>query len=324
MEAPTLPPPAEVRLLDTAVRGRAARAVRARLRRMEPVVLVAPPWAAVPRFLEDLSLDLAVGEPAVGCRAVSFRSCWGRPRAEVWQLTLQLFGQLGQRGWHRSVPSTVADRRGFRFALESTLERAQAESPYRVALLARDIEALPVEVLEDVAATWSDFRERHAVDRRCTVLLATSESVGWLKLGTAPGVALVDFADGEARESIVARTGPMPVQEVEAVTRLTGGIPSVLDKVAEVARRTGSLPTDAQGVLECMGPIAREMRAAVDQAVAHDPLADRLLSLRPDEPEPEAPEVDTPLIRAGLVRRVRSAGGDKVQLRAPILHTIIG
>lgn len=324
MAAPTLPPPSELRLLDTAVRGRAARAVRARLRRMEPVVLVAPPWAAVPRFLEDLSLDLAVGEPAVGCRVVSFRSAYGRPRAEVWQLTLQLFGQIGLRGWHRHSPTTVADRRGFRYALESILERAHAESPHRVALLGRDIESLPVDVLEDVAATWSTYRERHAVDRRCTVLMATSESVGWLKLGTAPKVQLVDFASPEATESIIARTGPMPMRDVEAVTRITGGIPTLVDKVADVARRTGRLPTEPRELLECMGPVAAEMRAAVDQAVSLDPLADRLMSLRPDEPETEAPEVDVPLLRAGLVRRVRAPGGDKIQLRAPILHTLIG
>jgi hypothetical protein len=291
---------------------------------MEPVVLVAPPWAAVPRFLEELSLDLAVGEPAVGCRVVSFRSAYGRPRAEVWQLTLQLFGQLGQRGWHRAMPTTVADRRGFRFALEAILERAHSESPHRVALLARDIEALPVDLLEDVAATWSAYRERHAVDRRCGVLLSTSESVGWLKLGTSPGVQLVDFAESEASESIIARTGPMPLRDVEAVTRITGGIPTLVDKAADAARRMGRLPTEPHELLECMGPVAHELRSAVDQAVSLDPLADRLMSLRAGEPEIEAPEVDTPLIRAGLVRRVRAPGGNKVELRAPILHTLIG
>ena len=291
---------------------------------MEPVVLHAPPWAAVPRFLEDLSLDLAVGEPAVGCRVVSFRSAYGRPQAEVWQLTLQLFGQLGQRGWHRSTPTTVADRRGFRYALESVLERAHAESPYRVALLGRDVEALPVDVLEDLAATWSGYRERHPVDRQCAVLLATSESVGWLKLGNAPKVQLVDFAESEASASIVSRTGPMPVRDLETVTRITGGIPTLVDRVAEVARRSGSLPSEPYEVLDCLGPVARELRSAVDQAVSLDPLADRLVSLRPGEPELEAPEVDTPLIRAGLVRRVRAPGGDKIELRAPILHTLIG
>ena len=324
MVAPTLPPPAELRLLDTAVRGRAARAVRARMRRMEPVVLVAPPWAAVPRFLEDLSLDLAVGEPAVGCRVVSFRSAYGRPQAECWQLALQLFGQLGQRGWHRAGPTTVADRRGFRFALESVLERAHTESPHRVALLARDVEALPVDILEDVAATWSAYRERHAVDRRCAVLLATTESAGWLRLGTAPKVALVDFADSEASASIISRSGPLPVKDLERVTRITGGIPSLVERAADAARRTGVLPTDERELLESFGPVAGELRAAVDQAIAHDDLADRLVGLRPGATEAEVPEVDTPLIRAGLLRRVRAPGGTQVELRAPILQTLIG
>lgn len=322
--APTLPPPAEIRLLDTAVRGRAARAVRARLRRMDPVVLVAPPWAAVPRFLEDLSLDLAVGEPAVGCRVVSFRSAYGRPKAEVWQLALQLFSQLGQRGWYRAAPTTVADRRGFRYAMESVLERAHRESPHRVALLARDVEALPVDVLEDIAAIWSGYRERHAVERRCSVVLGTTESAGWLKLGSAPRVELVDFASDEATASLLSSVGPMPEQDVKRVTHLTGGIPALVDAVAATARRTGHLPTEPRDVLECLGPVAGELRTAVDHAIALDPLADRLTSLRPGEPDTEAPDVDTPLLRAGLVRRVRAPGGDKVELRAPILHTLIG
>ena len=322
--APSLPPPAEIRLLDTAVRGRAARAVRARLRRMEPVVLVAPPWASVPRFLEELSLDLAVGEPAVGCRVVSFRSAYGRPKAEVWQLALQLFSQLGQRGWHRATPTTVADRRGFRYALESVLERAHSDSPHRVALLGRDVEALPVDVLEDIAATWSSYRERHALERRCAVLLATTESARWLKLGSAPRVELVDFAGDEASASLRTRMGPMPERDVASVVRLTGGIPDLVDRVATAARRTGDLPTDPHEVLDCLGPVAGELRVAVDHAIALDSLADRLVSLRPGEPEKEVPEVDTPLVRAGLVRRVRAPGGSRVELRAPILLTLIG
>lgn len=324
LSAPTLPSPADMRELDTALRGRAARSVRARLRRMEPVVLTAPPWAGVPRFLEDLSLDLAVGEPAVGCRAVSFRPVHGRPRAEAWQLTLQLFGQLGQRGWHQAAPSSVADRRGFRWALEERIEAAHASSPHRVALLARDVEHLPVELLEDVAMVWSDYRERHAVDRRCTVLLATTDSADWLNLASAPKVELVDFADAEAVSSIVGRCGPMPVADLAEVARLTGGVPGLIEKVSDVARRTGALPVRPADLLECLGPVAGELRAAVDQAIAHDPLADRLMSLRPGELTEEEPEVDVPLLRAGLLRKVRSGDGPRIALRAAVLRHLIG
>ena len=289
---------------------------------MEPVVLVAPPWAAVPRFLEELSLDLAVGEPAVGCRVVSFRAAYGRPRAEAWQMALQLFGQLGQRGWHRAAPVTVADRRGFRWALERLLEQAHSATPHRVALLGRDVEALSVDILEDIAAAWSAYRSRHPVDRRCAVLLATSESAGWLHLGSAPKVELVDFAADEAVRTITGRTGPLPRAELQAVTRLTGGIPGIVEKVAIAARRARRLPTTTHEVVECLGPVSGELRAAVDQAIAHDHLADRLMSLDAETPEPLELEVDTPLLRAGLVRRVRSPRGDLVELRAPLIKSL--
>lgn len=321
--APTLPPPSELWVLDTALRGRAARAVRGRLRRMEPVVLVAPPWAGVPRFLEDVSLDLAVGEPTVGCRTVSFRSAAGRSQAEAWQIALHLFGQLGQRGWRRSAPATVADRRGFRWALEQVLEEAHRSAPHPVALLAHDVERLPLELLEDIASAWAGYRDRHPVDRRCTVLLATTDAADWLQLGPAPQVALVDFAAPEVESALTSVAGGLPARELESVARFTGGIPGLVERIGDVARRSGRLPRGPREMLASCGPVERELRAAVDQAIAHDQLADRLVSLRPGEPEPVEPTVDTPLLRAGLVRRVRRAGGELIELRAPVIRDLI-
>lgn len=175
-----------------------------------------------------------------------------------------------------------------------------------------------------MAMVWSDYRERHAVDRRCTVLLATTDSADWLNLASAPKVELVDFADAEAVSSIVGRCGPMPVADLAEVARLTGGVPGLIEKVSDVARRTGALPVRPADLLECLGPVAGELRAAVDQAIAHDPLADRLMSLRPGELTEEEPEVDVPLLRAGLLRKVRSGDGPRIALRAAVLRHLIG
>ncbi len=314
---------ADQHALETALRGRSARKVRAHLRRMEPVVLLAPRWSDVPGFLEELSLDLAVGEPAVGCRTVSFRTLKGRTVGEAWQFTLHVFGQLGRRGWRHRQPTTVADRRGFRWSMEQLLETAHREAPHRVALLAHGAEHLPVEVMEDLAACWSDYRERHPEGRRCTVLLAGSVDAPWLSLLGSRRVELDDYGEAEAAAAIVGAAGPLPIATLAETARFTGGIPRLVRAVGEAARR-GGVPDSPEALLLAAGPVADEMRGAVDIVSAHDHLADRLHMLEPGEPLPEVEEVDHPLRMAGLVRRVRVPGGPAVVLRAPAIRTLLG
>lgn len=313
----------EQRYLETALRGRTARKARAHLRRMEPVLLLTPRWSATRQFLEDLALDLAVGEPAIGCRTVDFRPLKGRTLGEAWQFSLHVFGQLGQRGWRHRQPTMVADRRGFRWSMEQLLEAAHRAAPHRVALLAHGAEHLPVELIEDLTSCWTDYCERHPEGRRCTLLMAGSVNAPWLEFSDASRLELADYGETEAAAAIVGRAGPLPIRIIEGAARFTGGIPSLVEAVGRQARERRVLPVEEDILLASMGPITDEIQGAVDIVTAHGELADRLHMLRTGEPSEEVEEVDHPLRMAGLVRRVRAHGANHVALRAPAIKLLI-
>lgn len=314
----------EQHAIETALRGRASRKARAHLRRMEPVVLLTPRWSASARFLEDLALDLAVGEPTVGCRTVDLRPLKDRSVGEAWQFVQHVLTQLGQRGWSQRRPQSVVDRRGFRWSLEQLLEEVHHEAPHRVALLAHGAQHLPVEVIEDLATAWEDYTERHPEGRRLTLLLAGSQAARWLKVGAAPQLDLADYGEAEAAAAIVGRAGPMPLRHLEEVARFTGGIPSLVEAVGRAARTHGELPLRPNELLQSMGRLADEMRGAVDIVAASDPLADRLFELLDGEPAQARPEVDMALVQAGLVRELRVGGDAQVALRAPAIAALVG
>lgn len=310
--------------LETALRSRAARKVRAHLRRMDPVVVRTPRWSAPASFMEDLALDLAVGEPAIGCRTVSFRPLKGRTVGEAWQFTLALFGQLGRRDWHPAAPATVADRRGFRWAMEQQLEQAHAESPHRVALLAHGAEHLPVEIIEDITWVWHAYCDRHPEGRRCTLLLAGAVDADWVRMGESARVDLADFGEAEAAAAIVGRAGPMPFHHLESVARFTGGVPGLVEQIGLHARAQGRLPMHRQELLGALGGVADEMRGVVDIVASQGELWDRLQQLMPGAEIAEVPELDAPLVTAGLVRRIPNARVNRVSLRAPAIIDLLG
>lgn len=321
VEAPPLS--AEARFLETALRSRAARKARAQLRQMAPVVLRAPRWSAVGPFLEELALDLAVGEPGIGCRTVSLRTLHGRGLGEGWQFVLHIFGQLGRRGWSPSVPASVADRRGFRWALGRLLDEAHAAAPWRLALLAHGAEHLPFEIVEDIGLAWDEYRARHPEGPRVTVLLAAPPGARGVTLPGAAEVDLSDYAEAEAAAALVGRSGPLPVRLIEAAARFSGGVPDLIDTLGRQAR-AGGLGADPHALLGALGPMADEMRGAVDIVSAHDDLSDRLYGLLSGEPGRLVPAVDQPLLDAGLLRPVRAAGGPQVALRTPALALLVG
>jgi hypothetical protein len=321
-EAPRFDP--EQHFLETAVRGRTARKARAHLRRMEPIVLFTPRWGGVGRFIEDLALDLAVGEPAIGCRSVSFQPVAGRPLAEAWQFVQHVFQQVGQRGWSPRLPTSIADRRGFNWALEQALEEIHANVPHRVALLAHGAEHLPVQIIEDLTRAWTEYAIRHPEGRRATLLLAGSAAAPWLSVGDAPRVSLSDFGSAEAAAAIVGRAGPLPLRHLERVARFTGGVPGAVEQIGRAARAAGGLPSRPEELISALGPLADEMRGAVDIVAAHDHLADRLYELADGEARDAVPEVDQPLLLSGLARIVRRPEGDGTAIRAPAIAALLG
>jgi hypothetical protein len=291
---------------------------------MEPVVVLSPRWSQPLSFLEELALDLAVGQPAIGCRTVRFRELKGRRLPEVWNHLVEVFQRFIPSGRQPEVPSSVADRRGFRWSLATLLEQAHALSPHRVALLACEAEHLPLSVLEDLTLTWSTYCERHPHQRRCTLLLAGSVQAQWLSIGAAPRVELADYSQAEAIAAMMARAGERRPKDIRSIARFTGGIPGIVDRVGAHFAEHGSFPSTRDELLHILGTLGDEMRGAVDIIAADSGLSERLERLMRGESLPESSQLDEPLRMAGLLRLVPSHGGPRVALRAPAIAALLG
>jgi hypothetical protein len=306
---------------ESALRARTGRRVRTNLRRLEPVAMLTPRWSAPQGFLEDIALDLAVGEPSIGCRTVSFRPLLGRSNAEAWNFILRVLADLPNTGWQQRPLPMVVDRRGFYYAAEQLLDEAHAEAPYPVALLAHSCEHLPVDVLEDVALVWARYAERARDERRCTVLLAGSVDTPALDVGGAARTELSDFGEAEAAAALVMQVGAIPPRLLERAARFSGGVPAV---VAALGRGAGDgvFPGQPEEMIRAMGPLADELRGAMHNAMTDPDVTERLHALMRGEPLVEEPSVDRTLLMSGLSRRTRSVGASMVELRSPALAAL--
>ena len=309
--------------VEEALRSRAARRVRLHVRRMEPVAVRTPRWSEPASFLEDLALDLAVGEPGIGCRTVNLRPLKGRKASESWQFTLHVVAQLGSREWRHRPPAMVADRGGFRFALGQLIEEAHRNVPHPVALLAHGAEHAPMEIIEDLAAVWGEYSSHCPAGRRATLVLAGTSTHAWWPMADAPRVDLADFGSAEAAAAIVGQTGNLPFSTLRKAAHFTGGVPGLVDAVSDRIRKDAVLPQEDDALLASLGPMADEIRGAVDIVHMDSALADRLYDLVIGEPVTRAPEVDDALTMAGLVRDVKSHGEDKIQLRTPAISALL-
>lgn len=310
--------------IEAALRGRTARKVRTHLRRLEPMVLTTPRWSKPQTFLEELALDLAVGEPAISCRTVSFRPLKGRRAPEAWHFVLQILSQLCSDEWSDRPVPMVAGRNGFRTLALDLLMDAQerfSERGSAVALLGHGAEYLPIEALEDLSRVWSDFVRWYPTERRTTMLLAAAIDVPSLVLEDAARVPLADYGEAEAAAAIVGRSGLAERTPLESAARFSGGIPAIVDAVATGS--TGGVPRTRDGLVKAMGPLTDEIRSAVDIVRADTWMSCRLDDLLSGEPLTEEPEVDDRLMMAGLLRRVRLPGEDRVMLRAPAIATLV-
>ncbi len=310
--------------IEGAPRARLARRIRGHLRRLEPIAMLTPRWSAPQGFLEDLALDLAVGEPEIGCRTVSFRPLMGRTAPEAWNFLLRVLGDLASADWSARILPMVCDRRGFYNAAAMLLDQAQADAEYPIALLAHGAEHLPIEVLDDVARVWTRYVESVRSDRRCTLLLAGSVATPVFEAGAHTRIDLADFGEIEATESLVLQLGAVDPAEVERAARFSGGVPAIVQALASGVARADELPTSPQELLRAVGPVGDEIRGAVQSALTTPDTSERLHALLDGEPQLEEPDVDEALLLAGVIRRVRRVGGPHVALRSPAIAVAAG
>lgn len=277
----------------------------------------APRWSAPQEFLERLALDLAMGEPRLLCRTVSFRPIMGRTAAEARNFVLRLLTDLHDGGESRPLP-IVMDRRGFTRAASDLLESAHRESAQPVALLGHGAEHLPVEVLEDLGLAWRLYSGWAGEHHRCTLLVAGS--VDAIALGqNALSVELTDLSDAEVADTLLRHYGSVPSGMLEPVVKICGGVPGVLDAMLAGITQARHLPTTAGDALKRVGTVGEELRGAVQGVLASPEIAERLHVLADGAAHREDPDLDRDLLMVGLARRARQPGPPHVVLRAPLL-----
>jgi len=314
--------PAQHRL-EQGIRGRAARRIRTHVRQMRPVIVAAPRWSNPAGFLEDLALDLAVGLPGIGSRVVDLRPLKGRRASEAWQFTLHVLGQLGRQEWTRQIPSMPVDRGAFRFALMELLEEAHRAADHDVALLAHGAEHMPVEIIEDLNEAWVTYWATHPQGARCTLLLAMASGAGDVRIGPSTTIDLVDLGQMEAAYIIGGGVEGLDQTQLSAVARFTGGIPGLVTAAGKRVRSGSELPEEPALLLHSLGPLADDIRGAVDIVQMDNVLADRLDSLLDGDPAPMVQSVDAPLQMAGLIRPIRAHGTPHVVIRAPAIAALL-
>lgn len=306
------------------VRIQSANRAEACLRRMEPVVLFTPRWSHPQSFLEDIALDLAVGEPALGCRTLSLRPTQGRESPFAWQFLLKVVSQLGDDRWFRGKAKEVAERKGFRHALGEMLDLAQERLPYPVALLLHGAEVLPAGVVEDLFEAWTAYGDRHGDARRCVLLAAGAVDSPALQEVDAHHSHVSDYSEEEAMTRLGTLAGRARWSDLQEAARFSGGTPALVEAFGRHAAATGSLPHEAWSLLQCLGPLSDEIRGVADIVLSDPVLGERLDTLLAGQPLPVEPGIDQRLIASGLVRQVLSRGQFCVALRAPAFGMLVG
>jgi hypothetical protein len=298
--------------LESALRGRAARRTRALLRRSFPVHVRAPRWSDPVQFLEELSLDLAVGEPPLGCRRIALRHLKGAPAPRARLEILRALESLARP--HGILPPSVpADRGGFRAAIAEHVDKAVAEVPHAMALLFSEVDHLPVEVGEDLLDAWSQLLAAHAPEPRISLLLTSSAELGWTT--TLAKVDLSDFGENEAAAEITRHVGPIDPQALRSASLLSGGVPALVEGLAPMALAIAADPDAAIAQLE----IVDELRGAVDIASMDPRLGARLADLADGARDRE--DDDALLVAAGLARTTRDAR--HTELRSPVFARFV-
>ena len=308
--------------LEQSSRSRSARRVRLRLRQMQPIVLETPRWSCPQSFLEDLALELAIAEPTILCRTVSFRAMKGRPRNEVWRLVLSAMAQLSAARWTETQVPYVASTVGFRRTAIELLLKAQDENQGQVALLAHGAEWVPREVIQALSDAWGLYEQKVPTGRKATLLLAGASGARHLRIADAPQLSLEDFGPLEATQAFYSQFRETPPDQLDSAVHFSGGIPAVIDAMSAGMRRLGGVPHSNSGLLRCLGELQHEIRGAVDIASSDPALAGRIEALC-EEALPYHPETDDRLCLAGLVHRLRRPGGDQTGLRAPLLGALL-
>lgn len=304
--------------LEKAARARVARKVRFHLRRMDPVVLITPRWSEARGFLDDVSVDLALGKPQIEARTLSMAPIVGRSVHESRTWLVRAITEFVGFGVDGPVSQAV-DRRGFRYVVGDLL--AKARTGPRRALLIHHLEHLHVEALGDFVQVFEEYMG--ADDRRLNVLFAGSVDVPAFEMPGAVRVHLGDFSDTEAVEHLAEHTGAVDRKLLARAVDLVGGVPALLERLGDVAeKRGGRLPETREELFRALGPLADELRGALEIVLGDVKLAARFEHIAQGGAVAYDPDRDVALVRAGVVEHRPSGSIARVAVRAPVFGDV--
>ncbi len=307
---------------EQAPRTRAARSLRARIRRGEPIVLVAPRWSEPAAFLADLAADLAVGTPAVHARTLFLGPLAGRTNPQAWTWILMAAREaMGLPPDPRAT--SAASSRGFQGLFRAALDAGEAQ-PDRRALLLHGIENIDVEVLTDLVEVVADHHAaRVGLTRRVTTLFCGGPDMAPLELSGHAPTRLVDAGHAEAMEVLSESTEALSSPAVEAAARQLGGVPGFLAAFAKLGPDAlTAIASEPRAFWKLGGPLADDVRTVVQIANADPTLGARLDQIARHGPLRIEPETDRALMRSGLVAPTAQSPG-WVALRSPRFGDIV-
>ena len=117
--------------------------------------------------------------------------------------------------------------------------------------------------------------------------------------------------------------GPVEAYRLESVVDLVGGVPSVLECIAEQGRDSlSAIVADPDAVWRVLGALATEIRGAYQILAADGRLQERMENLAENGPQPEDVTLDPRLVLAGMAHRTPIRDGRRVQVRAPMFADI--
>lgn len=307
---------------DGADRTRASRRVRVLLRAGQPVVLVTPRWSRPQQFLEDVASDLALGEPSITARTLNLAPLRGLGTHQAWAWLVAAVAEFCQASLGDSPAWQAVSRRGFRTVMKDLFERA--EGSRRRCLLIHGLEHVNVEALRDLVAVFREHLESTGSDRCFNLLFAGSHEAPVDEIGEAVRVELQDFSPKEAVESLVEHLGPQDPSRLASVVGVIGGVPAMLDALGTGEESAlSALLVDREQLWRALGPVADELRSALDIVNADSDLSSRLEHLARQGPQPAEPERDERLLRAGLVRQRARMDGAHTEVRAPWFSDLV-
>ncbi len=286
--------------LEGARRARVARKARCYLRDGRPLVVSTPRWSHPRSFLDDLAVDLSLGQPSLRCRTLSLRPLEGCSLQRAWSWLVHALRAFTHNP--SAAPRQVVQREGFRHGLAQLFR--EAEGRQRCCLLIHGLEHLHIEALHDLVATYDAHVREHPGTPALNVVFAGSFPSSPPEVHGAEHLFLDDHEATEAVEALVEHHGPEELAAIRAVVREVGGVPEVLAVLSQSApTELRAMSTDPRLLWHALGALGTEIREAFD-IVAAEPDGSARLEQLAQGPVGMDPQRDRALLTSGLVRVV--------------------